>query len=317
MKQLLVISEAKARREQKCLPIHYSVIMQRNGLILSSDPSRQDRTLGLVTDLQENCTQPLCVWWQPCAGPSSGGSQGWRLLQKVCTDCPDAPGTSAGGRTLQDYVQLKHKCPEHMSRWEQAMHVCKYRVPSRWIYVKMSLKRAEVWGFRRPQLCVQSCTLKAKFTMQLGGWLQRTAPMISALHAVRASVERYFCTAYSFMPLSWHRLACMFPAGNAASISQLSPFANSTYRELHPAKPGAAPALQPGKADRVRRTGPQEQCHSGKGTQISKSTQEFNLKSQIQRKAAYINPAAPTVSLLNFSSHQRAWHRWNFLLNKW
>lgn len=126
MKQLLVISEAKARREQKCLPIHFSVIMQRNGLILSSDPSRQDRTLGLVTDLQENCTQPLCVWWQPCAGPSSGRSQGWRLLQKVCSDCPDAPGTSAGGRTPQDHVQLKHKCPKHMSRWEQAMHVCKY-----------------------------------------------------------------------------------------------------------------------------------------------------------------------------------------------
>lgn len=178
----------------------------------------------------------------------------------------------------------------------------------------MSLKRAEVWGFQRPQLRVQSCALKAKFTTQLGSWLQRTAPMISALHTATTSVERYFCFAYSFMPLSWHRLACTFPAGNAVSVSQPSLFANSTYRELHPAKPGAAPALQPGKADRVRRTGPHEQCRSGKGTQV---LSPISRVKSIGKQPTSILLLPQSVSWISAHIRTGLAQMKLFLLNKW
>lgn len=49
MKQLLVISDVKARQEQQCLPNHYNVIMQRNSLILLSNHPHGGKTRELIT----------------------------------------------------------------------------------------------------------------------------------------------------------------------------------------------------------------------------------------------------------------------------
>lgn len=49
MKQLLLISDVKARQELQCLPNHYNVIMQRNSLILLSNPPHGGKIQELIT----------------------------------------------------------------------------------------------------------------------------------------------------------------------------------------------------------------------------------------------------------------------------
>lgn len=67
MKQLLVISEVKARREQQCLPIHYDVIMQKNDLILLSNPPHHSKTRELIT---RPPAEPHLTRWPRCCHPA-------------------------------------------------------------------------------------------------------------------------------------------------------------------------------------------------------------------------------------------------------